>query len=285
MSVSADGRQLASCGAGGVAIFDVVGFDLVLLVRLSSSSSSSAALTSLAWHSSSSSARSFVAVGDAAGRVHLVDAQTGAVSSLSVHRHFVTALCHVPQLHALLSCDAKGMIECWQPGHDGTTFSMPANAAFKTKSETDLYELARKKTFAVSVAVCADKIAFFCADNHVRVFRTSNLKLSCEFDENPSLQHPPPGIPEDPLDFGRRMALHSQLMSDIASDIQNGIALRHTVQMCWDESNTMLLFGSVFGIKIVNVATKQLMRWLGTQEVRFPLFVVCFCFCFCFSFF
>jgi peptidylprolyl isomerase domain and WD repeat-containing protein 1 len=48
--------------------------------------------------------------------------------------------------------------------------------------------------------------------------------------------------------------------------VVNKAALRHTVQMCWDESGTMLMFGSVFGVKLVNVVTRQLMRYLGSRE-------------------
>ncbi len=177
------------------------------------------------------SSRPVVAVGDSVGTVHLIDVNTGLLSTLALHKSYVTSIAYLPALAALLSLDAKvpnrtnkrclcfflsffsqpqGMMECWSPCADLKSSALPAGAAFKTKSETDMYELARKKTFALSVAVCADKIAVFCADNHVRVFKvpsnkeenprknkkmgektdnmkTNNkaktLKLSCEFDE------------------------------------------------------------------------------------------------------
>jgi hypothetical protein len=136
----------------------------------------------------SASSRPVVAVGDSVGTVHLIDVNTGLLSTLALHKSYVTAIAYLPALAALLSLDAKvtsksclclcflflspqGMMECWSPSADLKSSALPAGASFRTKSETDMYELARKKTFALSVAVCADKIAVFCADNHVRVFK------------------------------------------------------------------------------------------------------------------
>lgn len=209
MSASPDGRQLVTCGAGGAAVFDVVGFDMILMVKLATS----AALTSVAWYMPAAHAKPCFVVGDASGLIHVVDVGSGSASALAVHRSYVTAICYVPALRALLSFDAKGLAEVWQPGADGRSWALPAGAPFAAKSATDLYELARRKTFAVSAAVCADKIAVFCADSHLRVLRAPSLRLLCEFDEDPALQHAPPGLPEDPLDTGRRVALHRQLLA------------------------------------------------------------------------
>ncbi len=128
LAVSPDGRSLVSCGAdGSVAVFDVVGFDMVFLGRLP------APATAVAWWAPQPHPRPVFAAGDAKGRVHVMDVETQATATLPVHNALVTAIVFLPLLGALLSCDARGMLECWLPGSEPGTFVLPAAAAFTTK--------------------------------------------------------------------------------------------------------------------------------------------------------
>ncbi len=269
LAVSQDGRLLVTCGAdGSVAVFDVVSFDMTFLGKLP------AAATAVAWYAPSPHSKPVFFAGDASGAVHRVEVDGGAVASRPTHSSYVTAMVFLPSLGAIFSADAKGMLECWVPGGDGSGTStaafdsvhLPAGVSFATKSETDMYALCKSKTFAVSAAATADgtRLALYCADSQIRIFKTRSFKLATIYDEDPA--RVPAPLETDQLEAGRRAALHRELLSDIAADVSRKTPLRHAPQVVWDASGKMLLVGSTGGIKVINAATNRLMRVIGASE-------------------
>ncbi|KAF0982768.1 hypothetical protein FDP41_010747 [Naegleria fowleri] len=123
--------------------------------------------------------------------------------SVMIHRAPVTCCKYNSVFGVMISCDEKGIVEYWNPhtgkfptleessnymnlpkGHSSNLFT------FKYKSETSLFELAKAKTYAVSIDISEDgkKFAVLCRDGHVRVFNFLSGKLIKDYDETLQFQ-------------------------------------------------------------------------------------------------
>ena len=181
-------------------------------------------------------------VGDsAAGRLCVYNADSvggedeGIVATLTFHRQPVLALSYCPAINAVVSADAMGVLEYWR----ADDFTQP-HVKFTHKvcvclcvcaclcacvcftglptpqSDTDLYELAKRRTRPTSVCVSPDgsKFAVTSADNHIRVFHFATGKLAREFDESLGVYEAAQRagtLKIDALDFGRRVAFVKEL--------------------------------------------------------------------------
>ena len=169
-------------------------------------------------------------------------------------------------LQCVISADAKGMIEFWdihdftQPGADRLNF--------KLKSDTDLYDLAKTRAVPYSVAVAPTGLIFstFSSDKQIRVFDFAKGKLLRKYDESVAVYSKAAadgatssvsaGL--DALELGRRQATERELEASPES-----LAL---CNMTFDESGHFLAFGTLKGIKLVNVVTNKVVRVLGLGE-------------------
>ncbi|KAG2374989.1 hypothetical protein C9374_010363 [Naegleria lovaniensis] len=123
--------------------------------------------------------------------------------SVMIHRSSVTCCKYNSVFGVMISCDEKGMVEYWNPhtgkfptleesssymnlakGHSSNLFT------FKYKSETSLFELAKAKTYAISIDISEDgkKFAVLCRDGHIRVFNFLSGKLIKDYDETLQFQ-------------------------------------------------------------------------------------------------
>jgi peptidylprolyl isomerase domain and WD repeat-containing protein 1 len=167
-------------------------------------------------------------------------------------------------LEAIFSTDGKGLIECWRPQEK--SFAIPKSVDFSAKSATDFYALCKLKTLALSSALAHNQetLALFCADDKIRLFKTRTGKLLATYDESTQLQVAPAGF--NPVDIGRRVAIHQELIEENTRLIGSGQHRNHIPELLFDQSDTMLIYGSLFGIKVINTVTNKLMRLIGTQE-------------------
>jgi hypothetical protein len=104
------------------------------------------------------------------GRGNTTDAKT-LLRTCNAHSHPVTAMkyacfivlsaqhiCNTIRMftsaphNAVISTDAAGMLEIWDP----TTLALPQSVTFKFKSDTGLYDLAKSKTLGKSIEVPPD---------------------------------------------------------------------------------------------------------------------------------
>ena len=171
----------------------------------------------------------------------------------------------------VISADSKGMIEYW----DINDYSQPSTEriAFKLKSETDLYDLAKSKAIPHSMAVSPTGLIFstFSSDKQIRVFDFGKGKLLRKYDESvgaytkaaasagaadSSSASVAAGL--DPLELGRRQATERELEAS-----GDAMALSN---LSFDESGHFLVFGTLKGIKVVNVVTNKVVRVLGMVE-------------------
>lgn len=167
----------------------------------------------------------------------------------------------------VISTDAKGMIEYW----DINTFAQPGadKLAFRLKSDTDLYDLAKSRATPYSLAVAPTGLIFstFSSDKQIRVFDFARGKLLRKYDESVAAYSKAAvdgavnstvtaGL--DALELGRRQATERELEAS-----PDSLAL---CNVSFDESGNFLVFGTLKGVKIVNVVTNKVVRVLGLGE-------------------
>ncbi|NWR43221.1 PPWD1 protein, partial [Regulus satrapa] len=164
-----------------------------------------------------------------------------------------------PVYKVVVSSDKSGMIEYWT----GTPheYKFPKNVNWEYKTDTDLYEFAKCKAYPSSISFSPDgkKMATLGSDRKVRIFRFLTGKLMRVFDESLSmfteLQQMRQQLPD--MEFGRRMAVERELEKVDAVRLINII---------FDETGHFILYGTMLGIKVINVETNRCTRILGKQE-------------------
>ena len=152
---------------------------------------------------------------------------------------------------------------------------------YEVLSDTDLLELAKSKTYALTCAVSSneDLIAFFCRDRKIRVFNIRNGKMIANIDDSLSLYIEYQATKAtgavvksdmlylEKLDFERRMAVERDIEKqwDINTK-QTSESFSVMPSVGFDESGTFFYFGTPVGIKVYNIQSKQYSRVIGKVE-------------------
>uniref|UniRef100_A0A6G3MGS1 Peptidylprolyl isomerase domain and WD repeat-containing protein 1 (Trinotate prediction) n=1 Tax=Henneguya salminicola TaxID=69463 RepID=A0A6G3MGS1_HENSL len=143
----------------------------------------------------------------------------------------------------VVSCDTKGIIEYWSGYEERCSF--PASSVnFEFKSDTDLYELLKTHSYAISIAFShsGTKFAIYTSDKHVIIFWFKSGKKCRVFDESTATfiedQQNNRHIPD--FEFGRRLAVEKEL------EKTNTILYTN---LTFDESDNFLIVPSMIGIK------------------------------------
>lgn len=136
--VSPDGMLLATVGRDKyIKVFDVINFDAINMLKLDYVPGT------CCWALRRGEAQALLAVSSAESPdVHIYDArdaQPVALRTFSGHPAPVTAIAFNERFHAVVSADARGMVECWDPD----TLELPRGIAFDSKLDTDLYEFGK----------------------------------------------------------------------------------------------------------------------------------------------
>jgi len=167
--------------------------------------------------------------------------------------------------NVVISGDSKGVLEYW----DCETLELPvagSSIAFRFKTDTDLYDLAKARTFPCSISCSprGDVFVVMARDKQLRMFDFARGKLTKKIDESAAsyqsggLNAAASGL--DSLELGRRLAMERELEASTGND---GLALCNAV---FDESGNFLLFGTLVGIKMLNLVTTKVTRVLGAAE-------------------
>ncbi|GIL83353.1 hypothetical protein Vretimale_11294 [Volvox reticuliferus] len=245
-----------------VKIFDVLNFDLIVMLRLSFTPGCAA------WIYKKGEAKARLAISDLnSGRIHIFDARSGNDASeavVEVHRAPVTAMRYNAPLDTVISTDTKGMIEYWC----GSSYGHPGGGrvAWSSKLDTDLFDLAKAKATALSLELSSDgqQFSLVCSDRRVRVFKSSTAKLRRVYDESPDAANEVQRsggemFQLEDIDFGRRMAVERELAASAEETHGSPNAI-------FDESGNFLLYATLLGIKVVNLVTNKVVRILGKVE-------------------
>eukprot|EP00727_Mastigamoeba_balamuthi_P010741 m51a1_g629 putative peptidylprolyl isomerase domain and wd repeat-containing protein 1-like (649) ;mRNA; r:144654-147099 len=263
VSASADGQTLATASLDkSFKIFDVLNWDMVDMYTLPY------VPASCCWVGHTGT---FLAVSDSESPVvhvydvaHIeVDKQKAAIPmhTFKLHKTPVHIIRYNGKFNTVITADKSGMIEYWDP----QTLQFPEAAVkFRYKMDTDLFAFVEARTHAVSLNVSPDglKFATMGRDRHVRVFGFRTGKIQREYDESVAACNDLHARSDaaspfhlESIDFGKRMAVEREVdAKDVASDV------------VIDESGHFALYGTVFGVKVVNLAENRVARVLGRVE-------------------
>ncbi|ETL92682.1 hypothetical protein L917_09060, partial [Phytophthora nicotianae] len=260
LAVSADGLRLCSTSADrSIKFYDVLAFDMVNMLSVAYTPAE------CCWISAKGAIDPKVVVADensSALRIYTAEsaASEPVYTICKLHAAPVTAVAYNPVANCVISADQKGIIEYW----DADTYKLPTKAKgvvkFKFKGETDLFELAKCKTFATAIDVSPDGQSFVVSakDSQIRVFRFATGKMRRKYDESLTVFEDAQAddtLHLDALDFGRRAAVERELAhSDAVSNC------------VFDESGHFILYATLAGIKVLNIETNKVARVVGKVE-------------------
>ncbi|XP_044000395.1 peptidylprolyl isomerase domain and WD repeat-containing protein 1 [Gambusia affinis] len=258
IAVSAEGALFCSVGDDqAMKVFDVVNFDMINMLKMGFHPGQ------CEWIYNPGDAICTVACSEKpTGKIFVYDGR-GSNEPLHLfdrlHSSPLTQIRLNPRFRVIVSADKAGMLEYWTglPNE----FKFPKHVGWAYKTDTDLYEFAKHKTYPISLAFSPDgkKMATIASDRKVRIFRFLTGKLMRVFDESltmfTELQQMRPQLPD--MEFGRRMAVERELEKVDAVRLTNII---------FDETGHFVLYGTMLGIKVINVETNRCVRILGKQE-------------------
>ncbi|MEE6458392.1 hypothetical protein FKM82_000276 [Ascaphus truei] len=257
-AASAEGALFCSVGDDkAMKVFDVVNFDMINMLKLSYHPGQAE------WIYCPGDAISAVACSEkSTGKIFVYDGR-GDDQPMHVFEKLHSSPLTVMRLNTVykvvVSSDRSGMMEYWTGPARGCKF--PSNVIWEFKTDTDLYEFAKCKAYLTSISFSSDgkKMATIGSDRKVRIFRFLNGKLMRVFDESLSmfteLQQMRQQLPD--MEFGRRMAGERELEKVDAIRLTNII---------FDETGHFVLYGTMLGIKVINVETNRCVRILGKLE-------------------
>jgi hypothetical protein len=161
----------------------------------------------------------------------------------------------------VVSADERGMVEYWH----ADTFKFPEEwVDWKFKSETDLYDFPKSKAVPTSLEFSADGTLFATmgSDMHIRIFKFATGKLYRKIDETVETYKAAQRDDKSPykieaIDFGRRMAIETQLAANETAAASNVI---------FDQTGNFIMFSCMLGIKLVNITLNKLETIIGKEE-------------------
>ncbi|KAL6709625.1 Peptidyl-prolyl cis-trans isomerase cyp15 [Coniothyrium glycines] len=268
VSVSADGRSFATAGADKtVKIFDVVTFDLLALLSLEYQPSA------VCWvHGRGASFPLLAVSAEGEPQIRLYDGRGDNTEPLqvlkSVHRAPVSLMAYNNHYDCVVSVDQGGMVEYWRPSG---SYGKPENV-WALKSSTNLFEFKKAKCVPSSITIAPTGKHFATysfPDRKIRIFDFATGKLHRTYDESvetiTSMQQAGTAVLHlEDMEFGRRIGIERDLDQP---------AMRPRMNVIFDETGNFILYGSMYGIKVVNTLTNKLVKLYGQEESVRPLWV------------
>ncbi|KAF1941882.1 peptidyl-prolyl cis-trans isomeras-like protein [Clathrospora elynae] len=268
VSVSADGRSFATAGADNtVKIFDVVTFDLLALLSLTY------APKAVCWvHGRGASLPRLAVSADDTGWVRIYDGRGENLEPLhvlkNVHRAPVSLMAYNSAYDCVVSADEGGMVEYWRPSG---SYEKPDNV-WAMKSTTSLFDFKKAKCVPASLTIAPSGQQFATLsfpDRSVRVFDFATARLHRTYDESiettTSMQQAGTAVQHlEDMEFGRRIALERDLDQP---------AMRAHMNVIFDETSNFVLYGSMYGVKVINTLTNKLVKLYGLEESFRPLWL------------
>lgn len=180
-----------------------------------------------------------------------------------LHYHPVHLIKFNPVYEIVISSDKIGMMEYWTgPRQD---YQFPKNVTFESKMDSDLYEFAKNKTVVLNLEFTKDgkRMAVSSKDRKIRLFNVLSGKITQVIDESlevySTIQQNTPQLAN--MEFGRRMAIDKDIDRNEANFLSN---------LVFDESGMFLVYGTLLGVKLLNLETLETVRYYGKLEnVRF----------------
>ena len=197
----------------------------------------------------------------------------------------------------VVSCDYAGIIEIWDTtqidlhmvggscllsedhDHRNTQRQSKHGITYTSKRDTDLYELVRRKTYAVSIAISKTSInyAIYCSDHIIRIIQHATGKMMVCYNEQlqiyDSIYHEEP-FRLDNMEYGKRTATEREILQETSilgrSDDVNPSRTTTNVQkqkesnlthpkyaLQFDPSGRYLIVPTMMGIQMIDWRQQQ----------------------------
>lgn len=261
VSASQDGRSFATAGADKtIKIFDVITFDLLAMLPLEY------APKSVCWvHKVGASLPLLAVSDDSKPLIYIYDGRGENLTPIhtikGLHRSPVSIMAFNDAYECVVSADDNGMVEYWSPA---ANYEKP-DSVFQYKSSTNLFDFKKAKSTPVSLTISPSGhqfVTFSVPDRKIRVFEFASAKLYRTYDESLQVieEMQQAGLATQKLDeveFGRRLAAEREIESP---------SLRNKANVIFDESGHFILYGSIFGIKVLNTLTNRVVKMYGKDE-------------------
>ena len=268
VNVSADGRSFATAGADNtVKIFDVVTFDLLAMLSLDYNPKA------VCWiHGRGASFPQLAVSSEDNGWIRIYDGRGDNLEPLetlkSIHRAPVSLMAYNNAYDCVVSVDQGGMVEYWRPSG---TFEKPDNV-WSLKSSTNLFEFKKSKCVPSSITISPTGKQFATysfPDRKIRVFEFATGKLYRTYDESietiTTMQQAGTAVQHlEDMEFGRRIGIERDLDQP---------SIRSRLNVIFDETSNFILYGSMYGVKVINTLTNKLVKLYGQEEPFRPLWL------------
>jgi peptidylprolyl isomerase domain and WD repeat-containing protein 1 len=266
VSVSADGLSFATAGVDKtIKIFDVITFDLLTMLTLEFTPKC------VCWVHKRGASLSLLAVSDEVEHsIRIYDGRGESIAPIhtikGLHRSVVSLMAFNNEYDCVVSADENGMLEYWRPTGD---YEKPDNV-FEYKSSTNLFDFKKSKSIPSSITISplGSRFATYSfPDRKIRVFDFPTGKLYRMYDESlqtiEEMQQAGTALQKlEDVEFGRRIAMERELETP---------ALRNRVNVIFDETGHFILYGSMLGIKVINMYTNRVIKVYGEEENLRPL--------------
>jgi len=289
MRVNVNGTLLITVSAGDKhgKVFDVQNFDMINILKFhgvmngesSDNNTSSDTPICCEWVHKSDDVVAAVAVAFDSSRKILIFDGKGESVPIRVLEKFhmkpVEALRFNPHFNVCVSADRAGMIEYWHGPQGDYAIPDKRTVMFDSKLDTDLFELAKNKTFPLSLDVAPNNgklFAAFCHDRKIRVFRFLSGKLYCVIDE--SLSHYIKLQSEkkifQAMDFNRKISNEKDLEKSGEGQHSSSSSAPppplHGCNVVFDKTGNFILYPTLTGVKIVNIYSNKSCGVIGNGE-------------------
>ncbi|CAF1604534.1 unnamed protein product [Adineta ricciae] len=278
LCVNSSGTLLCStCSDRTLKMFDVLSFDMITMVKLefvplmcSFVHSSRQALSTLAVSDSQSST---IYLYD--GRTLNIKEPIGIISKIG-HAAPVSLISYCPKYDLAISCDQSSIINYWSPND---LQNLPSEILFKSKLDTDLFELVKNKLIPVALefnssgdqfaligksttqrklylfdTLTGKKLKIF--DEHLDVYKQLHERLLIKQQENEDKKSKL--ILLNNVEYSRRLT--------IEKDLEKHDSIYSLINLQFDSSGTFLFYSTLYGIKMLNLRTNSIRHFFGTTE-------------------
>lgn len=248
-------------------IFDVINFDMINMLKLDYTPYRAE------WIHSPNEPIFTLAISDAdSPKIYIYDGKgtnTPLHTIEKLHMKPAVVMKYNVKFETVVSVDKTGILEYWGTGK--VDYKVPKCIKFESKLDTDLFDFAKNKTYPIDLCFSPDgtKFATISLDRRVRIFRFLTGKIILILDETlaryTELQQSKQQLPN--MEFGRRMACERDLEKSELINLSN---------ILFDESGNFILYGTMLGVKIINIVTNRCVRVIGKPENLRPLKIALF---------
>jgi len=287
LAVSHDGGDTAvSVGSDNcMKLYDISTFDVTGMIKAQEG-------TTLGCHASFlGQDQSLLAVSTDANNILVYSTTTlspDPVKNIQLHASPITAMAYNAKYRCMMSADLKGILEVWDCTIEkvGSPPTRDNGIAYTSKMDTQLYELMRKKTFCMALAISPTGSHFcvFGNDLKVRLYNHASGNIVVTYDERPKVYDASfAKFGMDAIDYGRRAAVERELAQE--TTLTGGVLTKDVLtpshqllNLSFDPSGKFLLIPTCIGIKLIEWESNKLVTVIGKKDASTLRFInICLC--------